>query len=97
MDIDLFDYNLPKTLISQKLVLPRDKCKLLVYNRDTKKIQHRIFSDVLSYLDKNDALVLNDTKVFPSRLMGEKETGGKIEIFLLKPVDNNFSSTVNNK
>jgi len=94
MDIDLFDYDLPKKLISQKLVLPRDKCKFLIYNRDTKKIQHRIFSDVLNYLDKDDVIVLNDTKVFPSRLVGEKETGGKVEIFLLNPINNDFSIKV---
>lgn len=97
MDVDLFNYDLPQKLISQKLVLPRDKCKFLVYNRDTGKIQHRIFSDVVEYLNKNDVLVLNNTKVFPSRLIGEKETGGKVEIFLLKPIDNDFSIKVSNK
>jgi S-adenosylmethionine:tRNA ribosyltransferase-isomerase len=66
----------------------------LIYNRDTKKIQHRIFSDVLNYLDKDDVIVLNDTKVFPSRLVGEKETGGKVEIFLLNPINNDFSIKV---
>ena len=97
MDVNLFDYTLPKKLISQKLILPRDKCKLLVYNRESKKIQHHRFSDIISYLDKNDVLVLNDTKVFPSRLIGEKETGGKIEIFLLNPIDNDFSLNVKEK
>lgn len=97
MDVDLFNYNLPKKLISQKLVLPRDKCKFLVYNRDTKKIRHCIFSDIADYLNKDDVLVLNNTKVFPSRLIGEKETGGKVEIFLLKPTNNDFSLKVSDK
>jgi S-adenosylmethionine:tRNA ribosyltransferase-isomerase len=95
MDVDLFDYVLPKKLISQKLVLPRDRCKLLVYNRTEKNIHHCVFYDISKYLNSNDVLVLNNTKVFPSRLMGEKETGGKIEVFLLNPVDNDFSLEVN--
>ncbi len=94
MDVDLFDYVLPKKLISQKLVLPRDRCKLLVYNREEKSMDHGVFYDISKYLGKDDVLVLNNTKVFPSRLMGEKETGGKIEIFLLNPVDNDFSLNV---
>lgn len=94
MNVDLFDYVLPKKLISQKLILPRDKCKLLVYDRDAKTVKHQIFSDIENYLGKNDVLVLNDTKVFPSRLIGEKETGGKIEVFLLNPTNNDFSVNV---
>jgi len=97
MDIGLFNYALPKKLISQKLILPRDKCKLLIYNREDKKILHNKFSDVLNYLDKNDVLILNNTKVFPSRLMGEKATGGKVEIFLLNPNNNIFSNDIQNK
>jgi len=97
MEVNLFDYILPEKLISQKLILPRDKCKFLVYDRETKKIKHNIFNEVVDYLDKNDVLVLNNTKVFPARLMGEKETGGKVEIFLLTPSDNNFSNNINSK
>jgi S-adenosylmethionine:tRNA ribosyltransferase-isomerase len=97
MEVELFDYELPKKLISQKLILPRDKCKLLVYDRDDKSVKHLKFCDVEKYLNSNDVLVLNDTKVFPSRLIGEKETGGKIEIFLLNPSDNDFSIKVNSK
>jgi S-adenosylmethionine:tRNA ribosyltransferase-isomerase len=97
MNVDLFDYNLPKRLISQKLILPRDKCKFLVYDRKSKLIKHHIFSDIVNYLDENDVLILNDTKVFPSRLIGEKETGGKVEIFLLNPINNDFSLDVKEK
>jgi len=97
MDVELFDYILPKKLISQKLILPRDKCKMLVYDRKTKNVKHLKFCDVEKYLSDNDVLVLNDTKVFPSRLIGEKETGGKVEIFLLNPVNNDFSVMVKNR
>ncbi len=97
MNVDLFDYILPKKLISQKLILPRDKCKMLVYDRISRNVKHLKFCDIEKYLGSNDVLVLNDTKVFPSRLIGEKETGGKIEIFLLNPTNNDFSLKVKNK
>jgi len=90
MDINLFDYELPENLISQKPIVPRDHCKLLVYNRKTKAIRHRKFYDILDELDKNSVLVLNDTKVYPARLYGTKSTGGKIEIFLLGTTNNQF-------
>ena len=80
-----YDYNLPKELIAKYPVEPRDSCRLMVLDRKTKKIEHRIFRDVEDYLDKGDLLVLNDTKVIPARLIGKKKTGAKIEIFLLRP------------
>src|SRR3989338_8464430 len=81
-----FDYNLPKNLIAQKPKSPRDHSRLLVFNRETKKIVHRRFYDIGNYLRPGDILVLNNSKVFPARLIGRKvETGGKIEIFLLRP------------
>ncbi len=97
MNLELFDYELPKKLISQKLILPRDRCKLLVYDRSDKSIKHQKFFDIEKYLTSDDVLVLNNTKVFPSRLIGEKETGGKIEIFLLNPVNQDFSVKVSNR
>lgn len=91
MNIQLFDYELPKNLISQKPIVPRDHCKLLVYNKETKTIKHKKFYDIVDELDKNSVLVLNDTKVYPARLYGKKLTGGKIEIFLLGTTNNKFS------
>jgi S-adenosylmethionine:tRNA ribosyltransferase-isomerase len=91
MNIQLFDYELPKNLISQKPIVPRDHCKLLVYNKETKTIKHKKFYDIVDELDKNSVLVLNDTKVYPARLYGQKLTGGKIEIFLLGTTNNKFS------
>ncbi|MCX6785196.1 MAG: tRNA preQ1(34) S-adenosylmethionine ribosyltransferase-isomerase QueA [Candidatus Komeilibacteria bacterium] len=80
-----FDYFLPKKLIAQSPVKPRDYCRLLVVRNDKKLIlEHRHFYDLVNYLKAGDVLVLNQTKVFPCRLMGKKSTGGKIEIFLLK-------------
>ena len=80
-----YDYKLPKELIAKYPVEPRDSCKLMVLNRKTKNIEHRIFRDLGDYLEEGDLLVLNDTKVIPARLKGKKETGANIEIFLLRP------------
>ena len=84
--MDLADYNyiLPEELIGQKAIEPRDSCRLLVIDRRTQKLTHHIFSDLVNILGENTVLVLNDTKVFPARLYGIKETGGKVEILLLK-------------
>jgi len=79
-----FYYDLPDNLIGQKAIEPRDKCRLLILDRYTKQITHKYFSDLVAILDKNTVLVLNDTKVFPARLFGTKDTGGKTEILLLK-------------
>ncbi len=84
-----FDYNLPKELIAKYPVEPRDACRLMVLDRKTQKIEHRIFRDIIDYLQEGDLLVLNDTKVIPARLQGKKETGAKIEIFLLRPITEN--------
>jgi S-adenosylmethionine:tRNA ribosyltransferase-isomerase len=84
-----FDYHLPKELIAKYPVEPRDSCRLMVLNRKEKKIEHRIFRDIKEYLEEGDLLVLNDTKVIPARLIGKKETGAKIEVFLLRPVTEN--------
>jgi len=90
MKLSDFDYYLPKALIAQKPVSPRDHSRLMVVDRQKKKIGHRHFSDLPDYLQPGDVLVLNDTKVFPARLIGRRqETGGKVEVFLLKPVSGN--------
>ncbi len=84
-----FDYHLPKELIAQKSVKPRDNSRLLVVNRRNEKIQHEHFYDLPKFLKKGDLLVFNDTKVFKARLFGKMD-GKKVEIFLLRPV-NKFS------
>lgn len=94
MDLTDFNYELPEDLIGQEAIEPRDSCRLMVINRQTKGITHKIFSDLATILDKNTVLVLNDTKVFPARLFGTKETGGKTEILLLKQLSQDSYTTI---
>lgn len=80
-----FNYDLPKEFIAQTPLKDRSSSKLMVLNRNTKTIEHKLFSDIIDLLDEKDCLVLNDTKVIPARLLGIKEeTGANIEVFLLK-------------
>ena len=79
-----FDYHLPEELIAQYPLKERDSARLLILNRATGAIEHYIFKDIAEYLKKDDLLVLNDTRVLPSRLRGFRATGGKVEILLLK-------------
>ena len=80
-------YDLPEELIAQTPVEPRDSSRLLVYNRKTKTIEHKIFRDIVDYLHEGDVLVINNTRVLPARLYGYKDTGAKIEILLQKRID----------
>ncbi|MCK9574856.1 MAG: tRNA preQ1(34) S-adenosylmethionine ribosyltransferase-isomerase QueA [Clostridia bacterium] len=81
-------YELPQELIAQQPAIPRDSARLLVYNIKTKVVEHKIFKDVIEYLNKGDVLVINTTKVLPARLFGIKiETGAKIEILLERRLD----------
>lgn len=83
-----FYYDLPKEFIAQTPTEPRDHAKLLVYNRSTKEIEHKHFYDLPQYLKKGDCLVINETRVLPARLLGEREdTGSFIEFLLLKRID----------
>lgn len=77
-----FDYHLPVELIAQKPIKPRDHSRLLFLNKKNKLYEHVKFFQILNYLKPGDILILNNSKVFPARLLGEKITGGKIEIFL---------------
>jgi len=79
-----FDYTLPKGLIAQYPLKKRDMARLLVLDRKTKEIKHRIFKDLTDYLAREDLLVLNNTKVLPARLFGKRKSGGKVEILLLR-------------
>ena len=74
---------MPKNLIGQKPIKPRDSARLLILNKKNGKIEHKKFYNIVDYLKPGDVLVLNDSQVIPARLIGQKETGGKIEIFLL--------------
>lgn len=86
MKTEDFDYYLPKELIAQTPLEKRDESRLLVMDRETGKLSHEYFYDVINYLNKGDALVINDTKVIPARIIGIKEeTGAVIELLLLNP------------
>ena len=82
-----FYYELPQELIAQDPLVDRSSSRLLVFHKDTKEMEHKIFKDITDYLKPGDCLVINDTKVIPARLIGEKEeTGAKIELLLLKRI-----------
>jgi S-adenosylmethionine:tRNA ribosyltransferase-isomerase len=83
MKLSEFYYDLPKELIAQYPAKERDESRLLVLHKDTGVMEHRIFKDIAEYLYPGDLLVLNNTKVLPARLMGRKETGGKVEALVL--------------
>jgi len=84
MKLSDFDYELPKELIAQYPAREREKCRLMVLDRKSQEINHRMFGDIAEYIDKGDCLVLNNTKVIPARLFGRRESGGRVEIFLLE-------------
>ncbi len=84
MNISEFDYILPEELIAQMPADKRENSKMLVLDKQNKTIEHKHFFDITDYIDDNCILVLNNTKVIPARLYGTKETGAKIEIFLLE-------------
>ncbi|MBV7275312.1 tRNA preQ1(34) S-adenosylmethionine ribosyltransferase-isomerase QueA [Clostridiaceae bacterium UIB06] len=88
MKVTDFDFYLPEELIAQHPIEKRDEARLMVLDKKTGEIEHKIFRDIIEYLDSGDCLVLNDTRVLPARLIGEKEdTGGKMEFLLLKRID----------
>ena len=91
MNINEFDYNLPEDYIAQVPLPNRSESKLLVLDRKTGDIEHKIFKDIIDYLNPGDVLVLNNTKVIPARLIGEKEdTKAAIELLLLKNIENDI-------
>ncbi|MCI9233020.1 MAG: tRNA preQ1(34) S-adenosylmethionine ribosyltransferase-isomerase QueA [Bacilli bacterium] len=91
MKTEDFDYELPENLIAQTPLEKRDASKLLVLDKDTGKVTHHVFTDIVEYLNKGDVLVINDTKVIPARLYGEKEeTGAIIELLMLKDTGNDI-------
>ncbi|MFV9510917.1 tRNA preQ1(34) S-adenosylmethionine ribosyltransferase-isomerase QueA [Tepidibacillus sp. LV47] len=95
MNIELFDFDLPEELIAQTPLKNRSDSKLLTLNRRTGEIGHYRFKDIIDFLHKGDTLVLNDTKVLPARLIGhKKETGAKVEVLLLKQLDDNRWETL---
>jgi len=88
MKLSQFKFDLPLNLIAQHPAKSREESRLMVVHRDTGKIEHKIFRDILGYFDDKDVMAVNNTKVFPARLYGRKEkTGAKIEVFLLRELN----------
>ncbi len=95
MHLSDFNYDLPERLIAQDPLLKRSDSKLMVIDRKNDTIQHKVFSDIIDYINPGDCLVINDTKVMPARLMGVKEdTGAAIEVLLLKRHDDKTWETL---
>lgn len=89
MKLSQFNFELPEKLIEKYPTTDRGEARLMVVHRDTGKIEHKVFKDVLNYFDEGDVMILNNTKVFPARMYGRKEkTGAKIEVFLLRELNN---------
>jgi S-adenosylmethionine:tRNA ribosyltransferase-isomerase len=88
MKTDEFNYELPKEMIAQYPAQKRDCSSLMVINKKTDKIKHQYFYDIIKYINKGDCLVFNDSKVIRARLYGQKDTGAKIELLLLKDLEN---------
>ncbi|MEQ8625064.1 MAG: tRNA preQ1(34) S-adenosylmethionine ribosyltransferase-isomerase QueA [Vicingaceae bacterium] len=88
MKLSKFKFELPEELLAEYPAENRDESRLMVINRKKGSIEHRMFKDIMDYLDEGDVMVMNDTKVFPARLYGNKEkTGAKIEVFLLRELN----------
>ena len=84
--LEAYDYYLPEELIAQSPVEPRDHSRLMIVNKKTGNIEHRIFKDITNYIQQGDLLIFNTTKVIPARLFGKKSTGANIELLLLEKV-----------
>jgi S-adenosylmethionine:tRNA ribosyltransferase-isomerase len=88
MKLSEFNFNLPTELIAFYPAENRDESRLMVVHRKSGLIEHKVFKDVLNYFDDGDTMVVNNTKVFPARMYGNKEkTGAKIEVFLLRELN----------
>ncbi|CAM3970856.1 tRNA preQ1(34) S-adenosylmethionine ribosyltransferase-isomerase QueA [Flavobacterium branchiophilum NBRC 15030 = ATCC 35035] len=88
MKLSQFQFNLPKELLAEFPAENRDESRLMVVNRKTQTIEHRMFKDIIDYFDDGDVFVINNTRVFPARLYGNKEkTGARIEVFLLRELN----------
>ena len=88
MKLSQFEFDLPEELLAEYPADVRDESRLMVVHRDTGEIEHKMFKDIIDYFDDGDVFVLNNTKVFPARMYGNKEkTGARIEVFLLRELN----------
>ena len=94
MKVSDFTYELPEELIAQTPIKDRDMSRLMVLNRENKTIEHKIFKDIINYLEPGDCLVRNNTKVIPARIYGKKETGANVEFLLLNNIEGDIWETI---
>lgn len=94
MKLSDFDYHLPKSLIAQSPVEPRDNSKLMIV---ANKIEHKRFYNLPDHLERGDVVILNDSKVVPARIIGRKETGGKIEVLIIRRINKDYECLVKGK
>ena len=94
MKVSEFNYDLPEELIAQVPIKNRDESKLMVLNRKKQTIEHKIFKNIIDYLEPGDCLVRNNTKVIPARLYGKKETGANVEFLLLNNIEKDIWETI---
>ena len=88
MKLSHFNFDLPSELLAEHPAENRDESRLMVLDRKTQTIEHKLFRDIVDYFDEGDVMILNNTKVFPARLYGNKEkTGARIEVFLLRELN----------
>ena len=90
MKVSDFNYELPEELIAQHPYDKRDEARLMVLNRRENKYEHKVFKDIIDYLNPGDCLVINNTKVLPARLYGKKDTGANVEFLLLKRIEGDY-------
>ncbi len=94
MKVSEFNYELPENLIAQTPIEKRDESRLMVLNRKNKTIEHKIFKDIIDYLEPGDCLVRNNTKVIPARIYGKKETGANVEFLLLNNIEGDIWESI---
>lgn len=94
MKLEEFDYYLPEELIAQVPIEKRDESRLLVVDKIEKTIEHKVFKNIIDYLEPGDCLVRNNTKVIPARLYGKKETGANVEFVLLKQIEGDIWESI---
>ena len=94
MKLEEFNYNLPEELIAQVPIQKRDESRLMIVDRENRKIEDKVFKDIIDYLEPGDCLVRNNTKVIPARLYGKKDTGANVEFVLLKQLDGDIWESI---
>lgn len=94
MKVSDFNYELPERLIAQHPYDKRDEARLMVLDKTNQKIEHKVFKDIIDYLNPGDCLVINNTKVIPARLYGKKDTGANVEFLLLKRIEGDCWETI---